>query len=302
MGNIYRLSVDYTLADQVVGDNGKVAFIPGVKLVNSGGTAIDPGGGVAQSSTTAGEVGPLVQGAVTTAAPTYVTAQTNPLSLTTSGALRTVTSGVDADAVAPTVNPIAAAGMYTSGSLGTLSTGQLGRINVDTYRNLRATFCGLSATGTDGFSNASLAYAQPDALGTRTLALFAMGTYVFNGGTWDRSVKPNATGRLLSSAATTNATSVKGSAGNVFKIVGNNTVASKRYLKLYNKASAPTVGTDTPVLTFVLAASAPFAIDLGPAGQYFATGIAFAITGAAADADTTAIAAGDIECLNLTYA
>lgn len=48
---------------------------------------------VAQASTTAGESGPLVQGAVTTAAPTYTTGQTDPLSLTTSGALRVDASG-----------------------------------------------------------------------------------------------------------------------------------------------------------------------------------------------------------------
>jgi len=212
-------------------------------------------------------------------------------------------AGVDADAAAPTVNPLAIAAGYTSGSLTTLSTGQLGRLNADTYRNLRVTFCALNATAADGFANANMAFAQSDALGTRTLNLFAVGGYILNGGSWDRAVKPNATGRLLSSAATTNATSVKASAGNVFKIIGNNTVASKRYLKLYNKASAPTVGTDTPVMTFVLAASAPFAIDLGASvGHYFSTGIAYAITGAAADNDTTAIASGDIECLNLTYA
>lgn len=43
---------------------------------------------VAQASTTAGQVGPLIQGAVTTAAPTYTTAKTSPLSLTTAGLLR----------------------------------------------------------------------------------------------------------------------------------------------------------------------------------------------------------------------
>ena len=43
---------------------------------------------VAQASTTSGQSGPLVQGAVTTAAPSYTTAQTSPLSLTTAGALR----------------------------------------------------------------------------------------------------------------------------------------------------------------------------------------------------------------------
>lgn len=48
---------------------------------------------VAQASTTSGQSGALVQGAVTTAAPTYTTAQTSPLSLTTTGALRTDSSG-----------------------------------------------------------------------------------------------------------------------------------------------------------------------------------------------------------------
>src|SRR5579859_1005991 len=43
---------------------------------------------VSQGSTTSGEKGPLVQGAVTTSAPSYTTAQTSPLSLDTSGLLR----------------------------------------------------------------------------------------------------------------------------------------------------------------------------------------------------------------------
>lgn len=47
---------------------------------------------VAQASTTSGQSGPLAQGAVTTAAPTYSTGQTDPLSLTTAGALRTDSS------------------------------------------------------------------------------------------------------------------------------------------------------------------------------------------------------------------
>lgn len=45
--------------------------------------------GVAQGSTTSGQVGGLTQAAVTTAAPSYTNAQTSPLSLTTAGALRT---------------------------------------------------------------------------------------------------------------------------------------------------------------------------------------------------------------------
>lgn len=125
--------------------------------------------------------------------------------------------------------------------------------------------------------------------------------YLFNGASADRVTKSNATTRLLTAAATTNATSVKASAGNVHKIRGENVNAAKRYLKLYNKASAPTVGTDTPILTFVLSAAAQFDIDLGTLGHYFSTGIAYALTTAAADADVGALTAGDVQCMNITY-
>jgi len=48
---------------------------------------------LAQGSTTSGQFGVLSMGAVTTAAPTYTTAQSSPLSLTTAGALRVDASG-----------------------------------------------------------------------------------------------------------------------------------------------------------------------------------------------------------------
>lgn len=53
----------------------------------------------AQASTTSGQTGGLAMGAVTTGSPAYTTAQTNPLSLTTAGALR-----VDASATTQPVN------------------------------------------------------------------------------------------------------------------------------------------------------------------------------------------------------
>lgn len=107
--------------------------------------------------------------------------------------------------------------------------------------------------------------------------------------------------RLLSSAATTNGTPVKASAGRLFKIYGLNNAASIRYLKLYNKVAAG-VGFDAPVITIPLRASAEFNIDLGVYGHFFSTGISFAITGAVTDNDTTAIAAGDIVGMNIWYA
>lgn len=69
--------------------------------------------GVAQGSTTSGEVGTLVQGAVTTAAPTYTTAQTSPLSLDTAGNLRvTVTNGIQSGtAGSPNANVLSVQGI-----------------------------------------------------------------------------------------------------------------------------------------------------------------------------------------------
>lgn len=101
------------------------------------------------------------------------------------------------------------------------------------------------------------------------------------------------------SAASTNATSVKASAGQVFGWYLFNANAATRYLKLYNKASAPTVGTDTPVLTIPIPAGAAANVEyLG--GIAFATGIAFALTTGIADADTGAVAANDV-VVNLFY-
>ena len=97
----------------------------------------------------------------------------------------------------------------------------------------------------------------------------------------------------LSSAATTNATSVKASAGNLFSIIATNTAAYDVFLKLYDKASAPTVGTDTPVATINIKTVSTFQFSKEN-GLRFANGIAFAITKLAADSDTTALAAGDL--------
>jgi hypothetical protein len=58
------------------------------EVANAAGTTINPAEDYAQASTTSGQNGVLIQGATTTAAPTYTTGTTNPLSLDTSGNLR----------------------------------------------------------------------------------------------------------------------------------------------------------------------------------------------------------------------
>lgn len=108
---------------------------------------------------------------------------------------------------------------------------------------------------------------------------------------------PNPTSSAINSAATTNATSVKATAGNLFSITASNTNAAARFLKLYNKASAPTVGTDVPVLTIPIPPGSAVNLDFGTNGWRFATGIALAITAGAADSDTAAVAANEVKVL-----
>jgi len=100
---------------------------------------------------------------------------------------------------------------------------------------------------------------------------------------------------FLNSAATTNATSVKASSGVLVSVQVSNINAAARFLKLYNKASAPTVGTDVPVLTIPIPAGSVVSPAINANGVTFATGIAFAITAAAADSDTTVVAANEIK-------
>lgn len=96
------------------------------------------------------------------------------------------------------------------------------------------------------------------------------------------------------SAASTSAVSVKGSAGTLHWIHLSNAGAGWAYFKIFNKATAPTVGSDTPVGTFGIPPGGGFNLPLGAYGQRFATGIAYSITGAPAVADTTALALNQV--------
>lgn len=97
----------------------------------------------------------------------------------------------------------------------------------------------------------------------------------------------------VNAAATTNATLVKGSAGQVYGWSLSNASAAAKYVRLFNKATAPTVGTDTPAITIALAAGATVTFSAA-AGVAYSLGIGYDITGANGDADATAVAANDV--------
>ncbi len=114
-----------------------------------------------------------------------------------------------------------------------------------------------------------------------------------------RTLRPNTNYRVLSAAASTNGALVAAAARNVFKLMGRVVRASSVFIKIYDKATAPVVGTDVPLATFECVASATFDLDLS--GLALVNGLGIAMTTAAADADTGALTAGDVTCLNLSY-
>lgn len=154
--------------------------------------------------------------------------------------------------------------------------------------------------------------------GTGSASRVPVTLFSFNGTTFDR-VRGDTTAGLwiqqragtaggatpfkLISAASTNATVVKGtSGGQIYTLAAINLNAAVRYLKLYNKATSPTVGTDTPVMTIPIpgnTAGAGLVMSFGP-GLEFGTGIGIALTTGAGDSDTGAVAANEI-IVNIAY-
>ena len=89
------------------------------------------------------------------------------------------------------------------------------------------------------------------------------------------------------SAVGVNSTLVKANPANLNILHIVNGAATLRYFKLYNKASAPTVGVDVPLITITLpTGSSNFTLP-ALVGIDFSIGLSFAVTLGVSDADTT---------------
>ena len=114
---------------------------------------------------------------------------------------------------------------------------------------------------------------------------------------------PTGTTYNVVTAASTNSAVVKATAGTLYEITISNPTATAAYVKLYNKATAPTVGTDVPVMTIPVPATSattmPIALTFGQVGKRFAAGIGIACTAAAVATDTGVSVVG-IQ-INATY-
>ena len=104
----------------------------------------------------------------------------------------------------------------------------------------------------------------------------------------------------VATASTTNATSVKATVGQLYGWYVYNSNVAVRYLKLYNKSTAPTVGTDTPAMVLPIPPGSGANLGCDGAGISFPSGIAYATTTGVADSDTGVIVANDL-VINLFY-
>lgn len=124
--------------------------------------------------------------------------------------------------------------------------------------------------------------------------------------TTDLNVKdvPQASGGLsfsyVLSAASTNKTSVKGSAGQLYTVVVTNTNAAPRYLKFFNALSANvTMGTTAADFQIVIpgnTAGAGVVVNIDK-GIALGTGITIALTAGVALNDNTSVAANEVSAL-----
>lgn len=278
-----------TASTDVLSVQGIASMTP---LLTNPGTAAN-WGVLAQNATTAGQLGGLVMGAVTTAAPSYTTGQTSPLSIDLNGNLRVVVSGGGGGGGAVTLaSGAVAAGAYSAGS------------GVDGWDLTQGTKADAAYTGT---GSASVVAALKGIYASVNGSIPA-GTAIIGKTGIDQTTPGTTNGVVVTAAATggasttsgvaaatNNATVIKASAGTVYSIQTSNINASTPYfIKLYNKATAPTCGTDTPVARFVIPPTNGGNNVVLPVGKAFTTGIGMCIVTGIADNDNTAVPAATV--------
>ena len=91
---------------------------------------------------------------------------------------------------------------------------------------------------------------------------------------------------------------VKASKGYVHEMFVSNNAASARFLKFYDKATAPT-NSDTPIRTYELQANASYFMNI-ELGVSFLSGISIRASTGVADNDNTAPSANDV-IVNIGY-
>lgn len=203
-----------------------------------------------------------------------------------------------ASATADSGNPVKIGGIVNT-TLPTFSVGQRGDAQLTTrgLLSVGVFVAGAAITASVANADALVQTGSQTYLNTASLGL------VNNGATLDRVAKPRTAFRLPSSLATNNAANIKTTPGTVYSVSGNVTLASSIcYLKFFDVTGSPNPAAINPLYFFPLSiVDAVFSFNLPGNGLYFPTGIGVAIVANPADLDNTAIAAGQITALNVSF-
>lgn len=97
----------------------------------------------------------------------------------------------------------------------------------------------------------------------------------------------------FAAAASVNATVVKATPGRVFNATFFNFSAASKFVKFYNKATAPNPAADIPIFVLEVPVAGRAQVDF-TIGKRFSAGIAFATTGLVAINDVTVLAVNDL--------
>jgi hypothetical protein len=124
-------------------------------------------------------------------------------------------------------------------------------------------------------------------------------TYNITPGRYERQLPAATKVYFTSSTNSTNATSVKNSSGAIFNMIIHNTHSgvggnSSIAFRLYNKSTAPVVGTDVPMVVIHVPANSSKEINF-TSGITFTNGIAYSITDGDELLDATAVSADGVQ-------
>ena len=124
-------------------------------------------------------------------------------------------------------------------------------------------------------------------------------TYNITPGRYERQLPVATKAHFKSSANSTNATSVKASAGTVFNMIIHNThggggSGSSITIRFYDKATAPTVGTDVPIIIVHVGSGTSKEVNF-TSGITFTNGIAYALTAGDSLLDATIVDADGVQ-------
>jgi hypothetical protein len=122
-------------------------------------------------------------------------------------------------------------------------------------------------------------------------------TYNITPGRFSRELPVTTQAHFKSSTASTNSTLIRGSAGSVFNIIVHNThggAGSSITLRFYDKATAPVVGTDVPMIIIHVGSNVSKELNF-TSGITFKNGIAYSLTAGDTLMDATPVDADGVQ-------